>query len=368
LVHTAFRRSLTFAVALAGAIAFVPLPVQDEALRAQVHPVVTTEVAPAAFWDTTALLAEGARAGLEQSVGAWTTTSPALLQEALANWPIAETELAYSQIANALLVPLMPLVSGQFTAAVTEVLARSAPALRDQIEMLPTLVEHGTIRLLGPFLGAIGGAGAAHAEIYWATATGDIPGFVAGVAKIPGYVIDGFLNGGYGDIGPLLSGSDGRVITPPGLLTPWTSDLLGGNGITSHGEVVESEAADRDPTPARAVAVVSDADSGTADTAEDVSVRSWRWGSGRALTERIEQTERVDVETVKGGVDVDHSRRGGLNPAVEGTQPDADDSDPARADTAKEVSVQDDEKGSPTAESNKRAAKDSAAAKPVDAA
>lgn len=336
-MHTAFRRSITAGVTLAtvGAIALVPTAPQLVDSPLLERRVVTAEVVPAAFFDPgyVALLADGVAGSLRDSLEALTTASPALLQEALANWPLAETELAYSQIANAVVVPFMPLVAGPFTDAVTEVLARSAPQFRDQIETLPTFIEHSTIRLLGPVLGAIGGAGAAHAEIYWATATGDVPGFILGVLKIPVYVADGFLFGGYGDVGPLLSGSDGRVIPAPGLFTPWNSDLL----------------KSPDSTPA------DDAESTTqtvtaSDTDTDVDVDKtdkWRWGPTRDIAEQVDQ---VSAEIDKNISDFRDVVRGNPKPdtepatdeaatAVPDTEEDTDTDDPTTDSTESEEST-----------------------------
>jgi hypothetical protein len=321
-VHTAFRRSITAGVTLAtaGAIALVPTGPQTLDRPLPERRVVTAEVAPAAFFDPgyAALLADGAAASLAESLQALTTTSPALLQEALANWPLAETELAYSQIANAVVVPLMPLVAGPFTDAVTEVLARSAPQFRDQIETLPTFVEHSTIRLLGPVLGAIGGAGAAHAEIYWATATGDIPGFVLGVLKVPVYIADGFLFGGYGDVGPLLSGSDGRVIPAPGLFTPWNSDLLNPPDSTP--------ADDADVTvPDVTVLAAQEDDDDVAGSAIDKTDRpSWRWGPTRDIADQIDQ---VSVEIDKNIREFRNVIRDKPNAATEPASDEADATD-----------------------------------------
>ena len=333
-MHTAFRRSITAGVALAtvGAIAVVPTAAQPLDANPPERRVVTAEVAPAAFFDPSyaALLADGVAGSLQESLHALTHTSPALLQEALANWPIAETELAYSQIANALVVPLMPLIAGPFTDAVTEVLARSAPQFRDQIETLPTFVEHSTIRMLGPVLGAIGAAGAAHAEIYWATATGDIPGFVLGVLKIPVYVADGFLFGGYGDIGPLLSGSDGRVIPAPGLLTPWNSDLL-------HPREDAEIAPSAEPEPTVPALAASDDDDVVDVTEDEVDVDVDKTDRGETLkgatrpstddpTDEPEDsdTDADDVET-ETDTDADESEESASDPS-----PAADDT-PATA-------------------------------------
>lgn len=226
-MHTVIRRSLTVGVAMAGVgiVAFAPsVMVPDNEIRIPAPQPVTTAVTPTASWDTyAAILLEGAAATVGQSVDALFNQSPALLAEAMANWPIAETELAYSQIANAALAPLMPLATGAFTDAVTEVLARSLPGLRDEIEQLPAVVEYSAVRLVGPLVSAIAAAGAAHAEIYRATTTGDLAPFFEAVVRAPGLVIDGLLHGGYGDIAPLLPDSVGPV-APPGLLTPWHAD------------------------------------------------------------------------------------------------------------------------------------------------
>lgn len=293
MVHKAFHRSLTAGVTLAsvGAIALVPIPRQsDYEVRVDARRVITTEIQPAALANHVQLLIDGAVASLQESVHALTTTSPALLEQAMANWPIAETEQAYSQIANAVVAPLMPLVAGPFTEAVTEVLARSAPALREQIETIPLLAEHVTVRLLGPVLAAIGGAGAAHSDIYWATATGDVPGFVTGVLNVPRYMAEGFLFGGYGDVGPLLSDSDGRVVPAPGLFTPWNSDL--DLRVQNEAEIAEVEKTGK----AEKIAVVE-------KTAEEVSDSTWRWGGTRDLSEPagedVTDSDRTVVDAVE---------------------------------------------------------------------
>ncbi|MET0900149.1 MAG: hypothetical protein ABWY45_19740 [Mycobacterium sp.] len=348
-MHTAFRRSITAGVTLAtvGAIALVPTAARPQASPLPERRVVTAEVTPAAFFDPGygALLADGVAGSLADSLQALTTSSPALLQEALANWPLAETELAYSQIANAFVVPLMPLVAGPFTDAVTEVLARSAPQFRDQIETLPTFIEHSTIRLLGPVLGAIGGAGAAHAEIYWATATGDIPGFVLGVLKVPVYVADGFLFGGYGDVGPLLSGSDGRVIPAPGLFTPWNSDLLDPPDPTPSDDDEpttttastlpapddEDDDKDKDEDNDEDKDKDEDKDQDTADRG------AWRWGPTRDVAEQV---DLVNAEIEESSSDFRSVIGGEPKPATEpvtdgeaAADEPATDADP-KADTA----------------------------------
>lgn len=124
-------------------------------------------------------------------------------------------------VANIVFAPITPLLIGPLNDAVAEAVARNFPVLGDQIRQVPELVEYAFIRLVGPLLSAIGGAGQAHSEIFYSMTTWRIEPFIEAIVKAPFHVIDGLLFGGYGDLGPILPGREGQYIPAPGLLTPW---------------------------------------------------------------------------------------------------------------------------------------------------
>lgn len=222
-----FRRSLTAGVALAGAgviaLGSVAVLPDDEIVVAAVAPrVVSVEVEHVNFAEYAQILAAGATAALEQSADGLFRKAPELWATVSAGWPDADlTHWNYALVADMLLAPVAPLVIGPFNDAVAEVLARQFPALETEIRQLPELIEYTAVRLVGPFLSAIGGAGMAHSEIFYSMTTGQLQPFFEAVVRAPFHVVDGLLNGGYGDLGPLLPGREGDYIPAPGILTPW---------------------------------------------------------------------------------------------------------------------------------------------------
>ncbi|BBY63882.1 hypothetical protein [Mycolicibacterium helvum] len=224
--HNVFCRSINAGVALAGAgvLAWAPVPalVGDQTALAAPRIVVADVVPTASSAET---LAAAAMDTLRASVHAWTTEVPQLWNTVTADW-IDErlTGRNYGRVAELLLLPAVPFVSGPFNRALAGVLSDQFPDHSEEIGQFFEAVEYAAIRVVGPLLSAFAGAGEAHAGIFRPMTTWDIPGFLVAVVKAPIYVIDGFLNGGYGDLGPLLGqGFDGKgdVIAPPGLFTPW---------------------------------------------------------------------------------------------------------------------------------------------------
>ncbi|MCV7287506.1 hypothetical protein H7J87_19470 [Mycolicibacterium wolinskyi] len=222
-----FRRSLTAGVALAGAGvislgSIAALPDTDVEIAAVAPRVVSTEVQHVNFAEYAQILAAGATEALELSGDALFRKVPELWQTVQATWPDADlTHWNYALVADMVFAPIAPLVIGPFNDAVAHVLARQFPALETEIRQLPELVEYTAVRLVGPLLSAIGGAGMAHSEIFYSMTTGELQPFFEAVVRAPFHVVDGLLNGGYGDLGPLLPGREGDYIPAPGILTPW---------------------------------------------------------------------------------------------------------------------------------------------------
>ncbi|MGV0806297.1 hypothetical protein [Mycolicibacterium setense] len=220
-----FRRSVTAGVALAGAGAIslasvAALPGDDIAVAGPRS--VSVDVQSVAFAEYAEILAAGASAALQQSADALLVKVPDLWWTVHANWPDADlTHWNYALVTDMVLAPVAPLVIGPLNDAVAEVLAQQFPQFGDEIRQLPELVEYSAVRLAGPLLSAIGGAGMAHSGIFYSMTTGQLEPFFEAVAKAPFHVVDGFLNGGYGDLGPVLPGREGSYIPAPGLLTPW---------------------------------------------------------------------------------------------------------------------------------------------------
>ncbi|TFV60977.1 hypothetical protein E4P42_01965 [Mycobacterium sp. PS03-16] len=183
----------------------------------------TTEVEMASFTRYAEILVAGAVAAIAESGHALQHDTPALFNQLAAQW--ADADLLpwnHSLVASSLLAPVAPLVVGPFTDAVAEVLADALPHGNEIREQLPATVDYAFARLVGPLLGALGGSGTAHQHIYRAGMAGDTAGQIRAILESPIHVIDGFLFGGYGDLGPLLTGElDGERIPAPGLLTPW---------------------------------------------------------------------------------------------------------------------------------------------------
>ncbi|MET0898420.1 MAG: hypothetical protein ABWY45_10965 [Mycobacterium sp.] len=259
---------MTAGVALvgAGAIAFAPLPVlsTEVVVAAPSAPevfaprVVTTEVLPAGLISSLQLLANGAGAAVTESVDAFQNDVPAIFDQVVAQWPdITLTPWNHSLVAAALLAPVAPLLVGPFNDAAAEVLAQVFPGIGDEIRQgLPAAIEYAFARLVGPFLSAIGATGAVHQDYYFAGMAGDRVGQNLALLLSPIKVIDGFLNGGYGDLGPLLSGDvGGPRIAAPGLLTPWGQWPVDRNVIEQDDELSQTFAepgATEELTPAAA--------------------------------------------------------------------------------------------------------------------
>lgn len=226
MAYKVIRRSLSTGVAIAGvsaitwsAIAVLPA---DEPV-AVAHRVVTAKVTPVALASSLQLLAEAAAATLQQSADGLITKLPALWNQVNVQWADADlTHWNYALVADSFLMPVAPLVFGPLNDAVAEVVARAFPVIGDEIRAIPGMVEYGVIRLIGPILSAIGGAGAAHAQIFYSMSNWELRPFVEALVAAPGHVIGGLLFGGYGDLRPLLTGEVGGLPIPaPGLLTPW---------------------------------------------------------------------------------------------------------------------------------------------------
>ena len=220
-----FRQTLTTGVVLAsaGAIALTPVTVTPE-IRAVVDTprVVTTDVMPAGLFQDLQLVGNGARAAVEQSVDALTRKIPDLWWTVHEQWPDADLlHWNYALVTDIFLAPITPLLIGPLNDAVAEAVARNFPILGDEIRRIPDFVEYAFVRLIGPVLSAIGGAGVAHSEIFYSMTTLRIEPFIEAIVRAPFHVIDGLLFGGYGDLGPILPGREGQYLPAPGLFTPW---------------------------------------------------------------------------------------------------------------------------------------------------
>ncbi len=335
MAHKVFHRPLTVGVALAGAgaIALSTLPVlpTHHALAAPraatvVEPVavprvVTTEVEYASLVQSLELLISGAAGAVGQSFAAFTTQMPALFRQVQEQWADPDlTPWNHSLIASAFFTPVAPLVVGPFTDAVAEVLAQTFPSHGDEIrENLPAAVEYAFARLIGPIISAIGATGAVHQQIYAAGMAGDPPGQWLALLRAPGTILDGFLNGGYGDISALLTGEvGGERIAAPGLLTPWgqypedrsvtdnwdgiPSEETARLSVTDEADVESTETTGEivDPSDDAAVTPVSD-DAGDEEAAETkTTVADEAEDSAQTeSTEAAEKTEREERQTTK---------------------------------------------------------------------
>lgn len=317
MAHSMFRQSLTAGVALAGAgaIAFSTLPVlpTHEAAVARaatvVQPVVpprvvTAEVEYASLVQSLEILLGGAAGAVGQSFAAFSTQMPAIFRQVQEQWADPDlTPWNHSLIASAFFTPIAPLVVGPFTDAVAEVLAQTFPSRGDEIrEKLPAAVEYAFARLIGPVISAIGATGAVHQQIYAAGMAGDPPGQWLALLRAPGTIIDGFLNGGYGDISALLTGEvGGDRVAAPGLLTPWgeypedrsvtddwdgiPSEQAAQLSVTAEVETVETTDEIVDPSEDATVAPVSDDEE--ADETESES--------GAVVTDDAETSEKSDA-------------------------------------------------------------------------
>lgn len=225
MANKVFRQTLTTGVVLAGAgaIALTPVTVTPQIRAVADTPrVVSTEVMPAGLFQDLQLIGNGARAAVEQSIDGLVRKVPDIWWTVEEQWPDADlTHWNYAMVANMVFAPITPLLIGPLNDAVAEAVARNFPVLGDQIRQVPELIEYAFIRLVGPLLSAIGGAGQAHSEIFYSMTTWRIEPFIEAIVKAPFHVIDGLLFGGYGDLGPILPGREGQYIPAPGLFTPW---------------------------------------------------------------------------------------------------------------------------------------------------
>lgn len=225
MAYNVFRQTLTAGVVLAsaGAIALTPVTVTPELREVIDTPrVVTTEVLAAGLFQDLQLIGDGARAAVGQSVDALTRKIPDLWWTVHEQWPDADLlHWNYALVTDIFLAPFTPLLIGPLNDAVAEAVARNFPILGDEIRQIPDFVEYAFVRLIGPVLSAIGGAGVAHSEIFYSMTTLRIEPFIEAIVRAPFHVIDGLLFGGYGDLGPILPGREGQYIPAPGLFTPW---------------------------------------------------------------------------------------------------------------------------------------------------
>ncbi|MDA2891471.1 hypothetical protein PDG61_11165 [Mycolicibacterium sp. BiH015] len=325
MAHSVFHRSITAGVALAGAgaIAFSTLPVLPNhevavaRAAAVVQPaaaprVLTAEVEYASLVQSLEILLSGAAGAVGQSFAAFSTQMPAIFRQVQEQWADPDlTPWNHSLIASAFFTPVAPLVVGPFTDAVAEVLAQTFPSRGDEIrEKLPEAVEYAFARLIGPLISAIGATGAVHQQIYAAGMAGNAPGQWLALLRAPGTILDGFLNGGYGDISALLTGqAGGDRIAAPGLLTPW-GEYPQDRSVTDDWDGIPSE-----ETAQRTLADESEAET-AADIVEVVEV-AVSDGGDVAETDKAEATTSADTS-----VDENDS-------AVAGSDEEADKADEA---------------------------------------
>jgi hypothetical protein len=220
MAYNRFHRSVKAGVALAGAgaIAFAavpaPTPLEDATVAApaafvnSTPRVVTAEIEPVVLASALQILATGAVQAVQESVHALQYDTPAIFERVVAQWAdINLTPWNHSLVAAALLAPVAPLVVGPFNYAVADAVAQVFPQYGDQIrEDLPEAVQYAFARVVGPFLSAFGATGAVHQDYYHAGMAGDRLGQNLALLNAPAKIIEAFLNGGYGDLGPLLTG------------------------------------------------------------------------------------------------------------------------------------------------------------------
>lgn len=302
MANKVFRQTLTTGVVLAsaGAIALSPVTVTPEIRAVADTPrVVTTDVMPAGLFQDLQLIGNGARAAVEQSIDGLVRKVPDIWWTVEEQWPDADlTHWNYAMVANMVFAPITPLLIGPLNDAVAEAVARNFPVLGDQIRQIPDLVEYALIRLVGPLLSAIGGAGQAHSEIFYSMTTWRIEPFIEAIVKAPFHVIDGLLFGGYGDLGPILPGKEGQYIPAPGLFTPWgqpprVRDIKTPNDIVTTTTVPDANASvvslstERDDSAIGTDTAVTDT---TTDTVDEDPVGT--------AAEPVVETVTPDTETV----------------------------------------------------------------------
>lgn len=297
MANKVFRQTLTTGVVLAsaGAIALTPVTVTPEIRAVADTPrVVTTDVMPAGLFQDLQLIGNGARAAVEQSIDGLVRKVPDIWWTVEEQWPDADlTHWNYAMVANMVFAPITPLLIGPLNDAVAEAVARNFPVLGAQLRQIPDLVEYAFIRLVGPLLSAIGGAGQAHSEIFYSMTTWRIEPFIEAIVKAPFHVIDGLLFGGYGDLGPILPGREGQYIPAPGLFTPWgqpprVRDIKTPNDIVTT-TVPDANASVVSLSTERAESAIGN-DTGVTDTVDEDTV-------GTAV-EPVVETVTPDTETV----------------------------------------------------------------------
>lgn len=307
MANKVFRQTLTAGVVLAsaGAIALTPVTVTPE-LRAIVDTprVVTTDVTPAGLFQDLQLIGNGARAAVEQSVDALTRKIPDLWWTVHEQWPDADLlHWNYALVTDIFLAPITPLLIGPLNDAVAEAVARNFPVLGDEIRKIPQFVEYSFVRLIGPVLSAIGGAGVAHSEIFYSMTTLRIEPFIEAIVRAPFHVIDGLLFGGYGDLGPILPGHEGQYIPAPGLFTPW-GKAPWVRDIKTPNDIVTTTVPDADATlvslstgrsedPTEADAAVADGDVETPMATVDTTATT-----ATTATEPVAETVTSEPETL----------------------------------------------------------------------
>lgn len=142
-----------------------------------------------------------------------TTVVPALLGQALDELLALNVAGAVELTLDAALALLLPL-----QAPIGVLVDVAINPLRNLLAAIDAVVSHPAVNLqtlltaaIGPVLAGIQGAAVATQNLIDAVIGLDPLDFVNAVIDFPGYVIDGFLNGGYFNLGPVAA---------PGLLNP----------------------------------------------------------------------------------------------------------------------------------------------------
>ncbi|WP_304114925.1 hypothetical protein [Mycolicibacterium bacteremicum] len=339
MANKVFRQTLSTGVALAsaGAIALTPVTVAPEVTAVLEAPrVLSAEVLPTGLVQDLQLVASGAQAALGQSYDALTRKIPDLWWTVHEHWPDADLlHWNYALVSGIFLAPITPLVIGPLNDAVAEAVARNFPVLGDQIRQIPELVEYAFVRLVGPLLSAIGGAGVAHSEIFYSMTTLRIEPFIEAIVRAPFHVIDGLLFGGYGDLAPILPGREGEYIPAPGLLTPWGQPPAV-RDIKTPDDIVDTAVPDENAT---LVSVTTDTEADTEQTADDLAPHAEvtpGTAPGAEVVPAVEVTEEPEVvETVKPEVTEPEVTEAAIDDATESELVESDDADTDEAVTTK---------------------------------
>ncbi|MGW0161403.1 hypothetical protein ACWDUN_19050 [Mycobacterium sp. NPDC003323] len=355
MANKVFRQTLSTGVALAsaGAIALTPVTVAPEVKAVIDTPrLVTAEVMPAGLIQDLQLVASGAQAALGQSYDALTRKIPDLWWTVHEQWPDADLlHWNYALVSDILLAPITPLVIGPLNDAVAEAVARNFPILGDQIREIPEFVEYAFVRLVGPLLSAIGGAGVAHSEIYYSMTTWRIEPFIEAIVRAPFHVIDGLLFGGYGDLGPILPGREGQYIPAPGLLTPWGKPPPV-RDIKTPDDIVNTTVPGADAALVSLVTEPGEQTEGATTTTTEVTTIEITTTEITPAVETTETTEVLDPAEVPEPVETT---------APETTAPEVTEPSTAPTDVDEPVTETEIETDAETEESTKPAKKDPAA-------